>query len=256
MNQESFTTQSPTTSQGPTNSLNRRGFLAGSAVLLGANAMAQKTTPVPKPAEPAQQTAPTGPFALPPLPWAENALEPHISGKTIGFHYGKHHRAYIDKLNKAVEGKKLAEMKLEDVIVETGKDPSTASIFNNAAQAWNHAFYWKSLEPKGGDEPKGKLADMIKADFGGLDGFKKEFAEAANGQFGSGWAWLVVENGKLRVVKTGNADTPIARGGKPLVTCDVWEHAYYLDYQNKRADYVTAFLDHLINWEFAAQNLG
>jgi len=217
--------------------------------------MAQKTTPVPKPAEPAQQTAPTGPFALPPLPWAENALEPHISGKTIGFHYGKHHRAYIDKLNKAVEGKKLAEMKLEDVIVETGKDPSTASIFNNAAQAWNHAFYWKSLEPKGGDEPKGKLADMIKADFGGLDGFKKEFAEAANGQFGSGWAWLVVENGKLRVVKTGNADTPIARGGKPLVTCDVWEHAYYLDYQNKRADYIAAVLDKLLNWEFASQNL-
>ena len=238
------------------NSMNRRGFLAGSAVLLGANAMAQKTTPVPKPAEPVQQTAASGPFALPPLPWAENALEPYISAKTIGFHYGKHHRAYVDKLNKAVEGKKLAEMKIEDVIVETGKDPSTASVFNSAAQAWNHAFYWRSMEPKGGVEPKGKLADMIKADFGGLDGFKKEFAEAANGQFGSGWAWLVVENGKLRVVKTGNADTPIARGGKPLVTCDVWEHAYYLDYQNKRPDYVTAFLDHLISWEFAAQNLG
>jgi Fe-Mn family superoxide dismutase len=236
--------------------MNRRGFLAGSAVLLGANAMAQKTTPVPKPAEPVQQTAASGPFALPPLPWAENALEPYISAKTIGFHYGKHHRAYVDKLNKAVEGKKLAEMKIEDVIVETGKDPAAAGVFNNAAQAWNHAFYWRSMEPKGGDAPKGKLADMLKADFGGLDGFKKEFADAATGQFGSGWAWLVVENGKLRVVKTGNADTPIARGGKPLLTCDVWEHAYYLDYQNKRPDYVTAFLDHLINWEFAAQNLG
>src|SRR6185436_12167115 len=123
-------------------------------------------------------------------------------------------------------------------------------IFNSAAQAWNHAFYWKCMEPKGGDEPKGKLADMLKADFGGLDGFKKEFGDAANGQFGSGWAWLIVEGGKLKVVKTGNADTPIARGAKPLLTCDVWEHAYYLDYQNKRADYVTAFLDHLVNWEF------
>jgi superoxide dismutase, Fe-Mn family len=245
-------------------SMNRRGFLAGSAVLLGANAMAQKTSPTPKPAEAVppqtekpkeQAAAPTGPFVLAPLPWAENALEPHISGKTIGFHYGKHHKTYIDKLNKAVEGKNLAGMKLEEVIVETGKDPSTAAIFNNAAQAWNHAFYWKSMAPKG-SEPSGKIGDMLKADLGGLEGFKKEFGEAANGQFGSGWAWLVVENGKLRVVKTGNADTPVARGGKPLLVCDVWEHAYYLDYQNKRADYVTAFLEHLVNWEFAAQNLG
>ena len=243
--------------------MNRRGFLAGSAVLLGAYAMAQKTTPTPKPAEAvppsdkaaAGKPAPKGPFALPPLPWAENALEPHISAKTIEFHYGKHHRTYVEKLNKAVEGKKLADMKIEELIVETGKDPASTSIFNNAAQAWNHAFYWKCMTPKGG-EPTGKLGDMLKADLGGLEGFKKEFGEAANGQFGSGWAWLVLENGKLRIVKTGNADTPIARGGKPLLVCDVWEHAYYLDYQNKRADYVSAFLEHLVNWEFAAANLG
>ena len=238
-------------------SLNRRGFLAGSAVLIGANALAQKTNPTPKPAEkvPAP-VAPAGPFTLPPLPYAEDALEPHISAKTMGFHYGKHHKGYVDKLNKAVEGKKLADMKLEEVIAEAAKDPAMASTFNLAAQTWNHTFYWKSMEPKGGDEPKGKLADMIHADFGGFEGFKKEFGDAANGQFGSGWAWLVVEGGKLKVVKTGNADTPIARGGKPLLVIDVWEHAYYLDYQNKRADYLAAVIDKLLDWEFAAQNLG
>jgi Fe-Mn family superoxide dismutase len=239
----------------------RRGFLAGSAVLLGANAVAQKSTPTQKPAEKApppvspQGAAPAGPFTLAPLPYSEDALDPHISAKTMGFHYGKHHKGYVDKLNKAVEGKKLAEMKLEEVIVETAKDPAMAATFNSAAQAWNHAFYWKSMKPKGGGEPSGKLADMIKSDLGGLEGFKKEFGDAANGQFGSGWAWLVVEGGKLKIAKTSNADTPIAHGGKPLLVIDVWEHAYYLDYQNKRADYVTAYLEHLVSWEFAAANL-
>jgi len=197
----------------------------------------------------------TGPFELPKLPYEENALEPHISARTMSFHYGKHHKGYVDKLNKSVEGKKFAEMKIEDVIVETGKDPAMASIFNSAAQAWNHAFYWKSMNPKGGGEPKGKLADRVKADFGGIDALKKKLAEAANGQFGSGWAWLVLEGDKLAVVKTSNAETPIAKGGRPLLVIDVWEHAYYLDYQNKRADYVTAVLDHLLDWEFAASNL-
>jgi len=252
--------------EGVTSPFDRRGFLAGSAVLLGTPALAasaraaaetsvkQKTQTEPKPAE--KPAAANGPFELPPLPYKEDALEPHISAKTMGFHYGKHHKGYIEKLNKAVEGKKLAEMKLEAVIEEAAKDTAMAGVFNSAAQAWNHTFYWKSMMPKGGGEPKGKLADMLKSDLGGMEGFRKEFGEAANGQFGSGWAWLVVEGGKLKVLKTSNADTPIARGGKPLLVIDVWEHAYYLDYQNKRADYVLAYIEHLVNWEFAAANLG
>jgi len=223
-------------------------------VVLGTPALAaQPSDPEQEPAMKA--AAKSGPFELPALPYKEDALEPHVSAKTMGFHYGKHHKGYVDKLNQAVEGQKLAEMKLEQVIVETAKNSATTAIFNSAAQAWNHTFYWKSMKPKGGGEPSGKLADMLRSDLGGLEGFRKDFAEAANGQFGSGWAWLVVEGGKLRIVKTGNADTPIARGGKPLLVIDVWEHAYYLDYQNKRADYVTAFLEHLVNWEFAASNL-
>jgi Fe-Mn family superoxide dismutase len=235
-------------------SLSRRGFLTGSAVLLGAPALAQGGKPESKPAE-KPPTAATGPFELAPLPYKEDALEPHISAKTMGFHYGKHHKGYVEKLNKAVEGKKLAEMKLDQLIVEAAKDPAMVAVFNAAAQTWNHTFYWNSMKAKGGGEPAGKLADRIKADLGGVDGFKKQFAEAANGQFGSGWAWLVVEDGKLKIVKSGNADTPVAHGGKPLLVIDVWEHAYYLDYQNKRADYVTAFVEHLVNWDFAAANL-
>jgi len=197
-----------------------------------------------------------GPFTLEPLPYAQDALAPSISANTMSFHYDKHHKGYVDRLNKMVEGKKLAEMKLEALIVETAKDPGMSGVFNPAAQAWNHTFYWKSMKPKGGGEPSGKLADKIKADLGGFEGFKKAFTDAANGQFGSGWAWLGLRDGKLEVTKTGNADTPIAHGGKPLLVIDVWEHAYYLDYQNKRAEYVAAFLEHLVNWEFAAANLG
>jgi Fe-Mn family superoxide dismutase len=246
----------------PNSPLSRRGFLAGSAALLGAQAMASGI-PAGSEATDALESGATdpiptvdGPFNLPPLPYAEDALDPHISARTMSFHYGKHHKGYVDKLNKAVEGKKLAEMSLEDVIVATGKDPAMSGTFNSAAQSWNHTFYWNSMKPKGGGEPTGKLADRLKADLGGLEGFKKTFAEAAGGQFGSGWAWLVVEDGKVKVTKTGNADTPIAHGGKPLLVIDVWEHAYYLDWQNKRGDYVTAFLEHLVNWEFAAANLG
>jgi Fe-Mn family superoxide dismutase len=244
--------------QEPNSPMSRRGFLATSAVVIGAQGMASAAGGAGRTKELAREPRSTmeGPFTLPPLPYAEDALDPHISAKTMSFHYGKHHKTYVEKLNKAVEGKKLAEMKLEDLIVETAKDPAMAPVFNNAAQAWNHAFYWQSMKPKGGGEPSGKLADRLKADLGGMEGFKKAFAEAANGQFGSGWAWLVVEDGKLKVTKTANADTPIAKGGKPLLVADVWEHAYYLDYQNKRADYVTAFLEHLVNWDFAAANLG
>ena len=245
--------------QNPSSSISRRGFLAvGSAVVIGAQAMASSSGAAKGSKASAIEPGPAvdGPFVLEALPYPEDALAPHISANTMSFHYGKHHKTYVEKLNKAVEGKKLAEMKLDALIVEAAKDPSMSGVFNAAAQTWNHTFYWKSMKPKGGGDATGKLADKIKADLGGMEGFKKAFAEAANGQFGSGWAWLTLKDGKLAVEKTGNADTPIAHGGKPLLVIDVWEHAYYLDYQNKRGDYVTAFLEHLINWEFAAANLG
>ena len=195
-----------------------------------------------------------GPFKLPPLPYAENALEPVISARTIGFHYGKHHQGYVNNLNKLVTGTPLADQPLEAVVKATA-NPDQTAIFNNAAQVWNHTFYWNSLKPKGGGKPTGALAEMIDKSFGGFEQFKAEFAKAATGQFGSGWAWLVKDGDKLAVVKTGNADNPLVHGQKPLLTVDVWEHAYYLDYQNRRAEYVTAVLDGLINWDFAAQNL-
>ena len=204
-------------------------------------------------AKPAQ---PAGPFELPPLPFKEDALAPYISANTMGFHYGKHHKGYVDKLNTLVAGKKYAEMPLEQVVAAASKSAEDAAIFNNAAQVWNHTFYWKSMKAGGGGEPSGKVADRIKKDFGSLDAFKTQFKEAATSQFGSGWAWIVVQDGKLAVQKTANADTPIARAVRPVLVVDVWEHAYYLDYQNKRPDYVTAFVDHLINWEFVEQNMG
>ena len=192
----------------------------------------------------------------PPLPFAENALDPVISANTIGFHYGKHHKGYVDNLNKLIAGTELADLSLEKIIAETAGKADKAAIFNNAAQAWNHTFYWRSLRPKGGGEPPAALKQRIEASFGTLDACKKELATAATTQFGSGWAWLVLDAGKLKVVKTGNAETPLTKGVKPLLTIDVWEHAYYLDYQNRRADYVNAVLDKLINWGFAADNLG
>jgi superoxide dismutase, Fe-Mn family len=193
---------------------------------------------------------------LPPLPYAENALDPVISANTIGFHYGKHHKGYVDNLNKLIAGTELASLSLEKIIAETAGKGDKAEIFNNAAQTWNHTFYWRSLKPKGGGEPPAALKQKIEASFGNLDACKKELATAATTQFGSGWAWLVLEAGKLKVVKTGNAGTPLTKGVTPLLTIDVWEHAYYLDYQNRRMDYVNAVLDKLINWGFAADNLG
>jgi len=195
-------------------------------------------------------------IVLPPLPYADNALETIISANTIGFHYGKHHKGYVDNLNKLIAGTEFADMTLEKIIAETSGKADKTAIFNNAAQAWNHAFYWRSLKPKGGGEPPAVLKKKIEASFGTLDACKKELATAATTQFGSGWAWLVLDGNKLKVVKTGNADSPLTKGMKPLLTIDVWEHAYYLDYQNRRADYVNAVLDKLINWGFAAENLG
>jgi Fe-Mn family superoxide dismutase len=196
------------------------------------------------------------PHVLPPLPYAENALEPVITAKTMSFHYDKHHKGYVDNLNKLIAGTEYADLSLEKIITSTvGRSEKTA-IFNNAAQAWNHTFYWKSLSPKGGGELPAALKQKIEASFVSVDACKKELASAAVSQFGSGWAWLVLEGGTLKVVKTANADIPMTMGLKPLLAIDVWEHAYYLDYQNRRVDYVNAVLDKLINWEFALQNVG
>jgi Fe-Mn family superoxide dismutase len=196
------------------------------------------------------------PLVLAPLPYAENALEPVITAHTIGFHYGKHHKGYVDNLNKLVAGTEYAELSLEKIIAATAGQAEKASIFNNAAQIWNHTFYWNSMKPKGGGEPPAALKQRMEAAFGSVDACKKELAGTAVSQFGSGWAWLVLDGDKLKIVKTANAETPMTKGLKPLLTVDVWEHAYYLDYQNRRADYVTALLDKLINWEFALQNIG
>ena len=192
---------------------------------------------------------------LPPLPYAENALDPVISAETIGFHYGKHHRGYVDKLNALVAGTELADLSLEEIIARTAGKVDQAEVFNNAAQTWNHTFYWHSLQPAGNSEPPAKLKGLIDSSFDGMAACKRELAAAATTQFGSGWAWLVQDGGKLKVVKTGNAQTPLTQGMKPLLTIDVWEHAYYLDYQNRRPDYVKALVDKLLNWRFAADNL-
>jgi Fe-Mn family superoxide dismutase len=198
----------------------------------------------------------TGPISLPPLPYAEDALIPVISSTTIGFHYGKHHKAYVDNLNKAVEGTEWKDKSLGDIVKATFGDQRKTTIYNNAAQAWNHTFYWNSMRPSGGGEPAGIIADHVKDSFGDYTKFRQEFATAAVTQFGSGWAWLAQGPGKkLVILKTANADTPMVRGTTCLLTCDVWEHAYYLDYQNRRLDYVNAWLDKLVNWEFASQQI-
>ena len=195
-------------------------------------------------------------FTLPALPYAQDALEPYISARTMSFHYGKHHQAYVDALNKLVVGTPWATgQTLEKIAVETVGIADKAPVFNNAAQAWNHAFFWKSMKPGGGGLPTGRLMDLIGKSFGNFDKFKDDFTAAAVAQFGSGWVWLVQEGDALKIVKTSNADTPMAHGQTALLTCDVWEHAYYLDYQNRRKDFVQAFLDHLANWDFAASQL-
>jgi Fe-Mn family superoxide dismutase len=197
----------------------------------------------------------SSPLTLPALPYAENALEPVISAKTLSFHHGKHHKNYVDTTNKLIVGTELADLPLEQIVTSTAGKPDRTTIFNNAAQAWNHNFYWQCLKAKGGGEPPAVLKKKMEEAFGSVDACKKELGAAAVAQFGSGWAWLVLEGAKLKVLKTGNAETPITQGAKPLLTIDVWEHAYYLDYQNRRPDHVNALIDKLANWEFAAQNL-
>lgn len=194
-------------------------------------------------------------FSLPDLPYAQDGLAPHISAETLSFHHGKHHKTYVDKANGLVEGTDLADASLEEAIAKSWADKNMA-VFNNVAQIWNHTFYWHSMKPNGGGKPSGELASMIDRDFGSFDKFAEDFTTAGAGQFGSGWAWLVAKDGKLEVRKTPNAETPLTEAGvTPLLTMDVWEHAYYLDYQNRRPDYMGAFLEHLVNWDFAAENL-
>jgi Fe-Mn family superoxide dismutase len=194
-------------------------------------------------------------YELPDLPYAYDALEPYISAKTLEFHHDKHHAAYVTNYNKMVQDAGMADQPIEEVIKATYNDSSKSGIFNNGAQAWNHTFFWNSLKPSGGGTPTGDLAEKINADLGGYDKFKEEFTKAATTQFGSGWAWLVSDNGTLKIINSPNAVNPLALGHTPLLTLDVWEHAYYLDYQNKRPDFIKAFLDNLVNWDFATENL-
>ncbi len=195
-------------------------------------------------------------FTLPELPYARTALAQHISEETLNFHYGKHHQAYVTNLNGLVKDTPLEKASLEEVIKDSAGDKAKAGIFNNSAQVWNHTFYWHSMSPDGGGKPKGKIAELIERDLGGYDNFVKEFKAAGATQFGSGWAWLSLKGGKLVISKTPNAETPLTEASTtPLLTMDVWEHAYYLDYQNRRPDYIDTFLSSLVNWDFANQNL-
>jgi Fe-Mn family superoxide dismutase len=193
---------------------------------------------------------------LPDLPYAKDGLAPYISANTLEFHHGKHHRAYVDNTNKLIAGTELANESLETIIKKTVVDAAKSGLFNNAAQVWNHSFYWQCMKPNGGGKPAGKVADQINETWGSFDKFAEDLKNAGVTQFGSGWAWLVMDGGKLKVTKTANADTPIAHGVKPLLTVDVWEHAYYLDYQNRRPDYLATFIENLINWDFVKANLG
>ena len=189
------------------------------------------------------------------LPYDVTALEPHMSAKTFEFHYGKHHATYVANLNNLVKDTPMADLSLEAVVKNSFGDAAKAGIFNNAAQVWNHAFFWKSMKPNGGGVPTGELAAKIDAAFGSFDQFKVDFKTAATTQFGSGWAWLVNDGGTLKITKTGNAENPLVHGQTPLITLDVWEHAYYVDFQNRRPDFISTYLDNLVNWDFAAANL-
>jgi len=226
--------------------LGRRDFLlasAGAAFMLAMGGVSCSTRQDPS-------------HILPPLPWAENALEPVISARTIGFHYGQHHRKYAENLNSLVAGTEFARQPLERIIIATAEAAERQALFQNAAQTWNHTFYWRSLRPPGGGEPPEMLKRAIEASFGSLAACKKKLAQVALDRFGSGWAWLVLDSDRLAAVGTGNAGVPITSAMKPLLAIDLWEHAYYLDYQHRRADYVSAVLEKLVNWEFAAENLG
>ncbi len=229
--------------------LTRRGFLtasAGASLFMVAGGIPGIAWAAKKP-----------PFSLPPLPYAEDALEPHISSKTLKLHYGKHHQGYVDKANKLVKGTKYEKMTLEEIMLNTaGKSGKEEGIYNNTAQIWNHTFYWKSMRPDGGRKPPKNLMKKIEASFGSFEDCKKQLGQAAKDQFGTGYAWLIKDGDTLKAISTEDAENPLAKGMTPLITIDVWEHAYYLDYQNRRAEYVDAVIENLIDWEFAAKNLG
>ncbi len=193
-------------------------------------------------------------FELPPLPYHKTALEPFMSAQTLDFHHGKHHQAYVTNLNALVKDTPLAEKSLEDVVRQSWSD-GNAGVFNNAAQAWNHIVFWNCMKPGGGGAPTGPIAERIDATFGSFDTFKDAFKTAGVSQFGSGWAWLVLDKGELKITKTPNAEDPLIHGQTALLACDVWEHSYYLDFQNRRPDYLIGFLDHLVNWDFVNENL-
>ncbi len=228
----------------------RRSFLKGAVV--GTTLLAAEFSPL---GSIARATNEKTLIKLPPLPYGQNALAPYISSGTVAFHYNFHHQGYVDKVNKLVQGTSMAGVSLEDIVKETQGKADKSDLFNNAAQVWNHNFYWKSMKPGGGGVPSGGLAKKIEASFGSFEKFRESFANAAGSLFGSGWVWLVKADDSLKVVQTLNADTPIVHGMLPLATLDVWEHAYYLDYQNRRKDYINLFLDHLINWDFVSRNL-
>jgi len=195
------------------------------------------------------------PFTLPPLPYARDALAPHISAETLDFHHGKHHNAYVVNLNGLVQGAEADDSNLEELILSSAGDAAKAGVFNNAAQIWNHSFYWNCMKPGGGGKPAGALLRAIEDAFGSWEDFRTAFKQACVTQFGSGWGWLVSDGGKLKIVKTANADLPLAHGQTALLTCDVWEHAYYIDFRNRRPDYVDTFLDHLVNWDWVESRM-
>ena len=194
-------------------------------------------------------------FELPSLPYANDALAPYMSAETLDFHHGKHHQTYVTNLNNLLKDNELQGASLEDIVVKSSKDTSMAGIFNNAGQHWNHILFWQCMKPNGGGSIPSELETRLNSDFGGVDQFKEAFIQAGTTQFGSGWAWLAINNGKLVVTKSANASNPLVDGMKPILGCDVWEHSYYIDYRNKRPDYLKAFLDSLVNWEFVASQL-
>lgn len=194
-------------------------------------------------------------FELPSLPYASDALAPYMSSETLDFHHGKHHQTYVTNLNNLVKDSDMQDASLEDVVIKSSKDSSMAGIFNNAGQHWNHILFWQCMKPNGGGAMPSELENRIISDFGSVDQFKEAFVQAGTTQFGSGWAWLAIDNGKLVVTKSANASNPLVEGMKPILGCDVWEHSYYIDYRNKRPDYLKAFLDNLVNWEFVSSQL-
>lgn len=194
-------------------------------------------------------------FELPSLPYASDALAPYMSSETLDFHHGKHHQTYVTNLNNLVKDSDMQEASLEDIVIKSSKDASMAGIFNNAGQHWNHILFWQCMKPNGGGAMPSELEKRISSDFGSVDQFKEAFVQAGTTQFGSGWAWLAIDNGKLVVTKSANASNPLVEGMKPILGCDVWEHSYYIDYRNKRPDYLKAFLDNLVNWEFVSSQL-